>query len=443
MIRRIDHIGILVRSLAEALPLYTDRLGFSAEPPVELPEHHMRVQFVGMGNDRIELLQPTSPDSALGRVLATRGEGLLHLCLEVDDIETTLRDLERAGVRLVDDHARMTPHGLAAFLHPESVGGISIELRQARDSQNTTGIPSEAPAASGPSLARLSGRTRVVFTLGYPVAQTLSPAMMTAAFQSSGIDWVYLGWSVPPEGLAVAVEALRANENFAAGNVTAPHKETIIPLLDGLTPDAERVGAVNVILREGARFIGHTTDGHGFVASLREEGMEPRGKGVLILGAGGAAKAVGFALADAGVGEIWIGNRTLARAEAVARLIAEQAGAKAHPAALTEVAALLSRVDLVVNATSVGLQRDASPLFDYGLLRPPLFVTDLVFSPRETPFLRQARAQGCQTMNGLGMLLHQAVLNFVRWTGMEAPVPLMRRFLLEALDERERRGKAV
>ena len=123
MIRRIDHVGILVRSLAEAVPLYTERLGLEADPPVELTEQQVRVQFLHVGSDRIELLQPTSSASTLEQVLAKRGEGLLHICLEVDDLEATLRELEGTGVRRVDAHPGTSPHGLAAFLIPRASGG--------------------------------------------------------------------------------------------------------------------------------------------------------------------------------------------------------------------------------------------------------------------------------------------------------------------------------
>jgi methylmalonyl-CoA epimerase len=127
---RLDHIGILVRDIREALPLYTERLGLRAEPPVELPEQQVRVAFLHADEGRLELLQPTAPDSGLARVLEKRGEGLLHLCFEVDDIEAALRRLEAAGVPLVDRHAWPSPHGLAAFLHPRGFHGVSIELRQ-------------------------------------------------------------------------------------------------------------------------------------------------------------------------------------------------------------------------------------------------------------------------------------------------------------------------
>jgi|GEM_PF-212116 shikimate dehydrogenase len=436
MIRRIDHVGILVRSLAEAVPLYTERLGLEADPPVELTEQQVRVQFLHVGSDRIELLQPTSSASTLEQVLAKRGEGLLHICLEVDDLEATLRELEGTGVRRVDAHPGTSPHGLAAFLHPKSFRGVSIELRQAAArTPAERAVPVPAPETTA---LQLSGRTKACFSLGYPIAQSLSPAMQTAAFRTRGLEWVYLPWSVPADALPATVQALRANDHFAGGNVTAPHKERIIPLLDALTPEAARVAAVNVVFRDGERLVGHTTDGPGYVAALREEGYDPRGKRVLLLGAGGAAKAVGLALVDAGAAEIRVLNRTAARAEAVARLLAAAGCSRVQAGRLGEAESAVRQADLVVNATSIGLQKDAPPLFDYGLLPPTAFVSDLVFFPRETPFLRAARAQGCRTMNGLGMLLHQAVLSFERWTGLEAPKDVMREVLTAVLDQRER-----
>ncbi|HSB72938.1 MAG TPA: VOC family protein [Candidatus Methylomirabilis sp.] len=127
---RLDHVAILVQSIRDALPLYTDLLGLTADPPIELPEQQVRVAFLHAGEANLELLEPTAPDCVLARVLAKRGEGLLHICLQVDDIESSLRRLEAAGVQLVDRHAWSSPHGLAAFLHPKSFRGVSIELRQ-------------------------------------------------------------------------------------------------------------------------------------------------------------------------------------------------------------------------------------------------------------------------------------------------------------------------
>ena len=128
--RRIHHVGVLVRSIAESLPLYTDLLGFEADAPFELPEQQVRGVLVRAGDDQLELLEPMTADSPLGRVLAKRGEGLLHICLEVDDVEGTLRRLEAQGVKLVDAHAWRGPLGLVAFVHPSAFRGVSVELRQ-------------------------------------------------------------------------------------------------------------------------------------------------------------------------------------------------------------------------------------------------------------------------------------------------------------------------
>lgn len=288
---------------------------------------------------------------------------------------------------------------------------------------------------------QLNGSTNVVTTLGYPISQSLSPAMQTAAFQSVGLNWIYIAWGVRAEHLAVTLQALKAWENHAGSNVTAPHKETIIPLLDGLTEAAARLQAVNVILRPEGKMIGHNTDGEGFIASLREEGIPPGGKRIAILGAGGAAKAVAYALQDAGAAELRLVNRTPARAEAWAPALSAAGKARVSVHALAgDPARFLEGTDILVNATSIGLQRDAAPLFDYANLRPPLVVTDLVFFPRETAFLQRARANGCRTLNGLGMLLHQAVLSFQGWTGKAAPLHLMRERLETTLAERERSG---
>jgi shikimate dehydrogenase len=288
-------------------------------------------------------------------------------------------------------------------------------------------------------MMELSGTTKVCTSLGYPISQSLSPAVQTAAFHAVGLNWVYIAWGVKVEHLPVTIQALRACDNYVGGNVTAPHKIAIVPMLDELTLTATRLQAVNVILRSKGKMVGDNTDGAGFIAALREQQIESKGKRVTVLGAGGAAKAVAFALQDAGVAEIRLVNRTLAHVEALASSL--QATGKTrvsvHPLAEAPTR-FLEGVDLLVNATSVGLQPDARPLFDYGLLRPPLMVVDLVFFPRETPFLRRAQENGCRTLNGLGMLLHQAALSFQGWTGKAAPLALMRSKFEEALTARER-----
>ena len=145
---RLDHVGILVRSIHEALPHYTELLGMTADAPVELPEQQVRVAFLHAGDGQIELLEPMTDDCPLAQVLAKRGEGLLHICLEVEDIQASLRTLEAAGVRLVDQHAWKSPHGLAAFIHPRAFHGVSIELRQ-RVEAGSAGAGSAEPAREG------------------------------------------------------------------------------------------------------------------------------------------------------------------------------------------------------------------------------------------------------------------------------------------------------
>jgi shikimate dehydrogenase len=277
---------------------------------------------------------------------------------------------------------------------------------------------------------RIDGHTKLAFLLGHPVGHSLSPAMHQAAFAAAGLNAVYLPWAVPPDGLAAAVQGLRAMENLLGANVTIPHKEAVLPLLDGLTAEAEGLGAVNTLLPREGKLVGDNTDGAGFLAALREDlGCEARGLTAAILGAGGAARAVAMSLARAGARRLVLLNRSLDRANRLADLAAARhpgCAVTAHPLhhnwRITEV----SEIRLLVNTTSVGLQPGDPPLFDYASLSAPIAVCDLIYNPPETPLLRAARAKGCRAGNGMGMLLHQGALAFERWTGKPAPVQAMR-----------------
>jgi shikimate dehydrogenase len=279
----------------------------------------------------------------------------------------------------------------------------------------------------------IDGRTRLAFLLGYPVAHSLSPAMHQAAFAAAGLNAAYLPWAVSPARLPDAVTGLRALENFLGANVTVPHKEAIFPLLDGLTAEAEAVGAVNTIVRRGDRLEGDNTDGVGFLAALRQElsaGVE--GLEAAVLGAGGAARAVAVALARAGAQRIVVVNRSPDRARRLADLVRARfpgrsvAAERLHAGWRPEFQAGRG---LLVNTTSVGLHAEDPPLFAYESLASGMLVCDLIYSPPETPLLRAARIHGCQAANGLGMLLHQGALAFERWLGRRAPVHAMRRAL--------------
>jgi len=276
-------------------------------------------------------------------------------------------------------------------------------------------VASDLDAVAGPSAA-----TRVVGVMGHPVAHSLSPRLHNAAFAALGVDWVSVGFPVPPGRAADALAGARTL-GIAGLSVTMPHKEDVAAAVDACTATAARLGAVNCVVDVDGRWEGDNTDGAGLLAALvRRHGFDPAGTRCLVVGAGGAARAVVAALGDAGVDEVVVANRTRARAEAAAALAgpAGHAG-EADPAGC----------DLVVNATPAGMGDVAGapsgwPV-DPARLTPGQLVVDLVYHPPETPWLAAAASRGCRTANGLGMLVHQAARQIERWTGAEAPVAAM------------------
>lgn len=276
----------------------------------------------------------------------------------------------------------------------------------------------------------ITGTTRLCFVLGHPVAHSLSPAMHNAGFAALGLPFVYLPWAVPPEGLAAAAAAFRAMENFAGANVTVPHKERIRAFLDALSPEAEAVGAVNTVVPRDGLLVGHNTDGGGFVASLREEkGVDPRGARVLLIGAGGGAKGVAYALAAHGAAEITVANRSAGRAEGLVGGLATQfPGCQFLALALQspKLAEAVRSADVLINATSVGLIPGETLPLDLEGLGPTTLVCDVIYRPPETALLRAARERGCRVLNGLGMLLHQGAAAFQLFTGAAPPLDAMR-----------------
>lgn len=269
--------------------------------------------------------------------------------------------------------------------------------------------------------AGLDPATVVVGVIGYPVAHSLSPTLHNAAFAALGLDWVSCAFPVPAGRAAAALGDARAL-GIRGLSVTMPHKEDVAACVARLTPAAARLHAVNCVADEAGAWLGDNTDGQGLVAALaRGARFDPGGRRCLVVGAGGAARAVVSALADAGAAEVVVVNRTAARAEVAAAL----AGPAGRVGSAHEAAAM----DLVVNATPAGMADVADgpggwPV-DPGLLGPAQVVVDLVYHPARTPWLEAAAARGAVTMNGLGMLVHQAALQIVRWTGREAPVEAM------------------
>ena len=277
--------------------------------------------------------------------------------------------------------------------------------------------------------------------LGYPLRHSASPAFQQAALDHLGLDARYEAWEVEPEKLADRVRQLR-NPEVLGFSVTVPHKETVMPLLDAVGDTARAIGAVNTVVSRDGRLEGANTDLEGFLRALREEGAyDPRGGGALILGAGGAARAVAYALLAEGAAGVAIANRSPERA----RILAEELGAR-FPArvqalsldaeALAPLLAADASVDLLVNCTSLGMAHgpdpDASPV-PADLIPGTALVYDLVYNPQETPLLAAARRAGARTLGGLPMLVYQGAAAFRMWTGREAPIDVMMRAASAAL----------
>ncbi|MCE9548117.1 MAG: shikimate dehydrogenase [Planctomycetia bacterium] len=262
--------------------------------------------------------------------------------------------------------------------------------------------------------------------------------MMEKALAAAGLDWRYLTIEVPPDQLADAMRGLRAM-GFCGGNITIPHKVSVVQHLDGLDPSAELIGAVNCIRREEAadgrrRYLGDNTDGRGFIESLRPL-IDPAGKHVVILGAGGAARAIAVELGRAGAAEIVVVNRASERGQQLADLVSDRVKVSAMFIPWSGDYEVPAGTDLLVNATSIGLGNpDARVPLAMSTLAPPLVVADVVFNPPQTRLLRDAKARGCTTLDGLGMLVGQAAINFRIWTGQDADRGVMREALEEYLE---------
>lgn len=270
---------------------------------------------------------------------------------------------------------------------------------------------------------------QLVGLIGWPVEHSLSPAMHNAAFAALGMNWHYGLLPTPPGTVQATLSRLK-KQGYRGANVTVPHKQAVIPYMDEIADSARAIGAVNTIVIQEGRLIGHNTDADGFLAALREAGFEPAGRRALVLGAGGGARAVVYALARAGC-SVTIYNRTVQRAAQLAHHMQKQ-GLRSPVTWVPNTAALndleLSDFDLLVNATSVGMwpQSDASPWPETLPMPSHWAVYDLVYNPPETRLLAQARAAGARAVGGLGMLIHQGALAFKMWTGVTAPIEVMR-----------------
>lgn len=276
----------------------------------------------------------------------------------------------------------------------------------------------------------IDGSTKIYGIFGYPIKHTLSPLMHNAAFESLNLNAAYLPFEVRPEELKRAVESIRAL-GICGLNITIPHKERIIPFLDELSPEAESIGAVNTIVVGNRRLTGYNTDGIGFMVALRKDlEISPKGKDIFILGAGGAARAISFVLAKEGVNSIILFDLIKSRTQGLAKDLRKnfpQCLVKAIYSPIDHLT--LSNINILINATPVGMNKDDPLVFDPKLLHSKLIVCDLIYNPLETKLLSIAKRKCLKTMNGIGMLLYQGALSFQLWTGRRAPIEVMRKAL--------------
>ncbi len=283
-------------------------------------------------------------------------------------------------------------------------------------------MPGSGVADGGRSL--ITGSTRLAAVIGSPVRHSLSPAILNAAFGAAGADWVYVALEVADGQAAGAVTAMRTL-GLGGLSVTMPHKAAVHDAVDERTPVAAALGAVNCVFWRGDHLVGDNTDGAGFIDALRVDGsMEVAGRRCVVVGAGGAGRAVVRALADAGAADVAVVNRTPVAAERAAGL----AGPVGRVGSMADVDA----ADLVVNATSLGMggtgavTGEPAPMpVEPERLRPGHVVVDLIYHPTETPLLAAARQRGAVAVNGVGMLVHQAAHAFRRWTGETPPIDAM------------------
>jgi shikimate dehydrogenase len=273
----------------------------------------------------------------------------------------------------------------------------------------------------------ITGATRVAGVIGDPVRHSLSPRLHNAAYRALGLDWVYVAFEVPDGGARAAIAAARALD-LVGLSVTMPHKTAVAELCDELSPDAAALRSVNTVTRRAhGGFAGDSTDGGGFLRSLADAGVDPAGREVLLLGAGGAARAVAYALGGCGARVVVAARNPAAAAESAAL-----AGGRAVPWDARDATATGS--DIVVNATPIGMtgprgESGEPPVelpLDAERLGPNQVLVDLVYHPIETALMRGARGRGATVVSGLGMLVHQAALQVERWSGQAAPLAAMR-----------------
>jgi len=288
-------------------------------------------------------------------------------------------------------------------------------------------------------MTKISGQTRIVGVIGDPVQHSRSPQMHNAAIVERKLDYVYVPFHVRSGELREAIEGFKAL-NVLGVNVTIPHKQTVMPILDDVSHEATLIGAANTLLFCDGRVSGDNTDAQGFLRAMTEEGIDiPVGGSAVVLGAGGAARAVVVALALSGLGLITVANRTGWKAIQFEKNLAtiSETEISAVDLASNQLNSAIRSADLLVNTTSVGMQETDQLLIDPDSLNPGTIVYEIVYTPPETSLLRVAREKGCQTIGGIGMLVHQGAIAFEKWIGIVPNVETMRIALEQALYQKK------
>lgn len=271
----------------------------------------------------------------------------------------------------------------------------------------------------------VSGKTKITGIFGYPIEHTLSPFMHNAAFESLGMDICYIAFKVSPEALQEAVQAVRCLDLLGV-NITVPHKETVLPLLDRIHEEASFIGAVNTITNSGGMLTGYNTDGRGFLSSLSEEGIETGKKKICIVGAGGASRAISYYLSE-NASELYLYDIDGQKA---GKLVNDLNKIRSNVRLLKQMNEI-GKPDIIINATPLGLKPDDPLPIDPDIITPDMTICDLVY--RKTGLLREAERRKAKILDGAGMLLWQGVLAFELWTETKPPVEIMRKALMSRI----------
>lgn len=283
-------------------------------------------------------------------------------------------------------------------------------------------------------MSDVKSTTGIYGIFGHPVSHSLSPAMHNSAFEALGLDCVYVAFDVRPEKIGQAAEAIKTL-GIRGVNVTIPHKETVMPYLDDIAPDAVHTGAVNTIKNEDGKLYGFNTDVEGFLRAVEEDlNFKPEGADIFLLGAGGAARAVMSAFCMNAAKSVRIANRTLSKAENLAAQFRDHFGEiEIQALALDDAPAIESRLgeaDIIVNSTSAGMSGAGTIELPLETLKENAVVYDLVYKPAETVLVKESRKRGHRASGGLSMLLYQGARSFEIWTGENAPVDAMKKALI-------------